>query len=231
MEYNVSELFYSIQGEGPHVGRPSVFLRFSGCNLRCKWGDNLCDTPYTSWYPETNKWTFERVLKEVQNISGGCKNLIITGGEPTLQVGLNVLVDKFKELGFVIDLETNGTREVPSGFDCIICSPKLSCSIPVGDKYENRHRVEIGEISKCINPENPAIYLKFVVGKATSIDEINALVLKLGFPPNRVYLMPEGLTPEQLHQTTPLVVKLAMQNGYIFTPRLHILIWGSKRGV
>src|SRR5690348_5579341 len=77
-ELKIAELFYSIQGEGSLVGVPSVFVRTSGCNLRCRW----CDTPYTSWQPEGTDWTIERILDEVNAYPA--RHVVVTGGEPMI---------------------------------------------------------------------------------------------------------------------------------------------------
>ena len=117
--YRVNEIFYTLQGEGAHSGIPAVFVRFSGCNLRCPW----CDTDFA----EYQEMTAEEIVKEVQALydvpNERHKMCVLTGGEPSLQVDEG-LVNALHEAGFYICIETNGTRPLPKGIDWITCSPK-----------------------------------------------------------------------------------------------------------
>lgn len=111
----VNEIFYSIQGEGTYTGYPAIFVRFSGCNLKCQ----FCDTNFAE-YTEMNE---HEIVLEVMKQSSSCKFVVLTGGEPTLQVNsklLGLLHDK----GYYIAMETNGTNEIPAGVDWVTCSPK-----------------------------------------------------------------------------------------------------------
>lgn len=113
--YRVNEIFYSIQGEGRWAGRAAVFVRFSGCNLKCP----FCDTDFTAY----REMTANDILGEVSAVGGDCRFIVITGGEPTLQVDAK-LVDLLHERGYYLAMETNGTHPVPKGIDWITCSPK-----------------------------------------------------------------------------------------------------------
>ena len=117
--YRVNEIFYTLQGEGAHNGIPAVFVRFSGCNLRCPW----CDTDFT----DSNEMTAEQIVAEVVELydipNERHKMCVLTGGEPSLQVD-KTLIDALHEAGFYIGIETNGTRPLPEGIDWITCSPK-----------------------------------------------------------------------------------------------------------
>jgi len=117
--YKVHEIFYTLQGEGAHSGIPAVFVRFSGCNLRCPW----CDTEFEGY----KEMTAEQIVSEIQNLydipNVRRKMCILTGGEPTLQVDKQ-LIDTIHAAGFYIGIETNGTRPIPDGIDWITCSPK-----------------------------------------------------------------------------------------------------------
>ena len=113
--YRVNEIFYSIQGEGRWAGRAAVFVRFSGCNLKCP----FCDTDFTAY----REMTANDILGEVSAVGGDCRFIVITGGEPTLQVDTK-LVDLLHERGYCLAMETNGTHPVPEGIDWITCSPK-----------------------------------------------------------------------------------------------------------
>lgn len=117
--YKVHEIFYTLQGEGAHSGIPAVFVRFSGCNLRCPW----CDTEFEGY----KEMTAEQIVSEIQNLydipNVRRKMCILTGGEPTLQADKQ-LIDAIHAAGFYIGIETNGTRPMPDGIDWITCSPK-----------------------------------------------------------------------------------------------------------
>ena len=119
MLYKVNEIFYTLQGEGAHSGIPAVFVRFSGCNLRCPW----CDTEFA----EYSEMTAEEIVKEVQDLydipNERHKMCVLTGGEPSLQVD-EALIEALHQAGFYICIETNGTRPLPKGIDWITCSPK-----------------------------------------------------------------------------------------------------------
>lgn len=113
MSLNVNEIFYSLQGEGGRVGQASIFIRLAKCNLAC----DFCDTDFERGV----KMSVEEVLAEIEKY--GCKWIIWTGGEPTLQL-TDAIVTRFKEEGYLQAIETNGTRRVPAGIDYITCSPK-----------------------------------------------------------------------------------------------------------
>ena len=117
--YKVHEIFYTLQGEGAHSGIPAVFVRFSGCNLRCPW----CDTEFEGY----REMTAEQIVSEIQNLydipNVRRKMCVLTGGEPALQADKQ-LIDAIHAAGFYIGIETNGTRPIPDGIDWITCSPK-----------------------------------------------------------------------------------------------------------
>ena len=122
--YKVHEIFFTLQGEGAHSGIPAVFVRFSGCNLRCPW----CDTDFEGY----TEMTADQIIAEMQDLydvpNERRKMCVLTGGEPTLQVD-QPLIDALHEAGFYICIETNGTRVVPQGIDWITCSPKEGTSL------------------------------------------------------------------------------------------------------
>ena len=113
MKLFVNEVFYSLQGEGGRIGKPSIFIRLSKCNMRC----SFCDTEF--YYGE--ELTLEAIIDQIEKF--GCKWIIWTGGEPTLQL-TEEIVTYFKDRGYLQAIETNGTRKVPIGIDYITCSPK-----------------------------------------------------------------------------------------------------------
>ena len=117
--YRVHEIFYTLQGEGAHTGIPAVFIRFSGCNLRCPW----CDTDFEG-FTEMSAEQIVAEAKELYDIPNERRKMVVlTGGEPALQVD-EALVEALHQAGFYICIETNGTRPLPAGIDWITCSPK-----------------------------------------------------------------------------------------------------------
>lgn len=240
---NISELFFSIQGEGKRTGVPSFFIRTNNCNLRCMFASgNLCDTPYTSWTPEDEhnigELSIDDIINEYKN--SGAVDAVITGGEPTLQYDeLTDLCYKLKNLGAYITLETNGTRDglFLEYIDLISVSPKLKSSIPFDTKYEkmhlqNRINLDVLKIYHDYNVKgNKSIQWKFVYCNEKDIDEIIQLQQKVGFVNRDIYLMPEGITEKDISAKRKELVDVCKKYSFNYTERLHILIWGSKRGV
>ena len=116
-KYKVNEIFYSLQGEGRWAGRAAIFLRFSGCNLKCP----FCDTDFG----DSCEMDENEILKAVKTVGGKCKFIVLTGGEPTLQVDES-LVSTLHQEGYYLSMETNGTHPIPQGIDWITCSPKIA---------------------------------------------------------------------------------------------------------
>lgn len=223
------EVFASIQGEGASQGIPSTFVRLAVCNLRCSW----CDTAYT--------WDWNRYEKADQTIAVSPQELVdaiaafpprsvvITGGEPLLQRRQLVpLAKQLVERGFRIEVETNGTvtpgplSEFVAQFNV---SPKLQSS---------------GNVAlKTLRPavlrtfSDPAVnaFAKFVVTHPEDIDEVDAVVREAAFRPEQVILMPQGTTAAELNDRGRWVADACVARGYRFSTRLHIYLWGDKRGV
>ena len=122
--YRINEIFYSLQGEGFWTGTPMVFLRFSGCNLKCP----FCDTDHSGY----REMCAEEIVEEVVKVEGECRRVCITGGEPSLQLD-KALVDALHEIGCKVHVETNGTRVLPEGVDWVTVSPKSDVDGLKGD--------------------------------------------------------------------------------------------------
>jgi len=239
----ISELFYSLQGEGKRIGVPSFFIRTNGCNLRCKFsGGNLCDTPYTSWNPEDEnnigELSVDNIISEYKN--SGADEVVITGGEPALQHDeLADLCSKLKVLDAYITLETNGTRagQFLEYIDLISVSPKLKSSIPFDTNQEKMHtqnRINLNVLKAYQDitiKRNKDIQWKFVYCDINDIEEILLLQKEIGFFSKDVYLMPEGLTDLDISVKRKELAGVCKKYRFNYTERLHILIWGSKRGV
>jgi 7-carboxy-7-deazaguanine synthase len=225
----VSEIFYSIQGEGELTGVPSVFIRTSGCNLRCQW----CDTPYASWNPEGKKRTVEEIFREVSTLPA--KHAVLTGGEPMLAPDLPDLAQCLTDLGWHITIETAATLP-PRGISCHLASlsPKLSNSVPQHDPtWRTKHealRLQPDVIRQWM--DHCPWQLKFVVSTDEDLAEIEALIESIDrpIPPHKILLMPEGRTSEELRQRDAWLVELCKTKGYRYCRRLHIDLFGNKRG-
>src|SRR3977135_3755254 len=183
-ELKIAELFYSIQGEGALVGVPSVFVRTSGCNLRCEW----CDTPYTSWHPEGEDWPLERIEGEVRAFAA--RHVVVTGGEPMIAPEIVALTERLHALALHITIETAGTVFAPVTCDLMSISPKLANSPPAGPwgAQHERTRIQPGVVRE-LTSRYPH-QLKFVVMRPEDLDEIACLVKDFGVDRGSVVLMP-----------------------------------------
>jgi 7-carboxy-7-deazaguanine synthase len=239
----ISEIFYSIQGEGKRLGVPSFFIRTNICNLRCMFtSTNLCDTSYTSWTPEDEKnigeMSIENIITEYKNCN--IRDVVITGGEPAIQADeLTKLCKELKSLNAFITLETNGTiiNNFVNYVDLISISPKLSSSTPYDTKFEKMHssnRINI-EVLKKYNILSSQgkfdIQWKFVYCNQKDILEIKELQNSINIPDNKIFLMPEGINENDINKRRLETVEMCLKHGFNFTDRLHIIIWGNKRGV
>jgi len=225
----ISEIFYSIQGEGRLVGMPSVFIRTSGCNLRCAW----CDTPYTSWRPEGKPWSLSKILRKVATYPA--RHVVITGGEPLLTPEVVELSAAVKQAGLHLTIESAATVFQPVLCDLISLSPKLSHSTPwkrANGRFAQMHernRLHIDVIQKFIDAYDYQI--KFVVNQLQDFAEIDEILRQLWHPdPARVLIMAQGKTRAELSKKTNWIVESCKQHGYGFTPRLHIDLFGNRRG-
>lgn len=211
------------------VGTPSVFVRASGCNLRCAW----CDTPYASWEPEGEEWPAAAILEEVARYPA--RHVVVTGGEPMIMPDVVELTEGLRRGGFHITIETAGTVYQPVACDLMSISPKLSNSTPrerEGGRWAAQHerlRIQPQALRQLM-----AAYpyqLKFVVAEPEDIREIRALVAELGADRSRVLLMAEGVEAEQLRRRAAWIIELCKAEGFRYTPRLQIEVWGQRRGV
>ena len=225
----IAEIFYSIQGEGALVGIPSVFIRTSGCNLRCTW----CDTPYTSWSPEGEDFSIDQIAANVAGFHA--HHVVITGGEPMIAPEMARLTHILHDANFHITIETAGTVYAPVACDLMSISPKLSNSVPherEGGRWAAQHdRLRYRpEVLKRLTSEY-AYQLKFVVMSPGDLDEIDEIRDTLAADRQRIILMPEGTSREVLRDRGVWLAEICKANGYRYSPRLHIDLWGNKRGI
>ncbi len=225
----LSELFYSIQGEGKLVGVPSVFVRASGCNLRCTW----CDTPYASWKPDGSETSIAQIVQQAAHFPAN--HIVLTGGEPMIMSEIVPLTQALRER-YHITIETAATVYHPVEMDLASLSPKLSNSTPTerdGGRHAPAHekaRLNIPVIQQFIDAA-PEFQLKFVVSEQKDLEEIDALLAQVrGWKPEDILLMPEGTDQSTLESRAPWISEVCKQRGFRLCPRLHIALYGNKRG-
>ena len=227
----VAEIFYSIQGEGELTGVPSVFIRTSGCNLRCSW----CDTKYASWTPEGSESTIDEITAQVDGYPA--RYVVLTGGEPMVAREIHELARRLKAMGKHITIETAATI-LPEGIPCDLASlsPKLSNSTPdatIAGAWRDRHekrRLQPDIIRDWIQHYN--YQLKFVVASEIDLEEVHDLLATVGaeIAPAKVLLMPEGMDQAVLRQRSLWLVEVCKRHGYRYCDRLHISLFGNTKG-
>ncbi len=227
----ISEIFHSLQGEGELTGVPSVFVRTSGCNLRCNW----CDTPYASWNPEGVQMRVDEILAEVKKHPA--KHVVLTGGEPMVAKEIRELAAALKKFGYHITIESAATI-APEGIACDLASlsPKLKNSGP-DDRLPAAWREKHDALRW--QPEvvkawlaSYGFQLKFVVSSEADVTELEDMLRETDclIPPSKVLLMPEGVSVEALRAKAGWLGELCKVRGYRYAPRLHIELYGNRRG-
>lgn len=226
----VSELFASVQGEGPSAGEPAVFLRLAQCNLHCSW----CDTKYT-WDFETYRYEDQVHVESVRDVAQRLREmlgnrLVVTGGEPLLQTkALAELLAALDGDGApFVEVETNGTIAPSEALALRVnqwnVSPKLANA---GDPERLRSKPDVLGAFLATG----RAYLKLVVGTASDADEAESLVRSLAWPRERVLLMAQASTRKTLAERGPLIAAEALRRGLGYSPRLHVERWDGARGV
>ena len=225
----IAELFHSIQGEGVLAGVPSLFVRTSGCNLRCRW----CDTPYTSWEPEGEEMSIAEIMAWVEGFA--TRFVVLTGGEPMIAPGVIELTKRLRALDRHITIETAGTVFAPVACDLMSISPKLANSTPherAGGRWARKHdklRLQPDVLRQLM--ELCEYQLKFVVSAPEDLDEIRTIIAGVSAEPDHVLLMPEGTTPDTLRERGRWLAEICKTEGFRYGPRLQIELWGDRRGV
>ncbi|MGA3242781.1 MAG: 7-carboxy-7-deazaguanine synthase QueE [Bryobacteraceae bacterium] len=221
----IAELFYSLQGEGSLIGTPSFFIRTSGCNLRCSW----CDTPYTSWQPEGAEMSLDAICAEVHRHPA--RHVVVTGGEPMIAPEMVALTERLRALGMHITVETAGTVFKPVACDLMSISPKLGNSTPEGPwaAQHERLRLQTEVLRKLM--AGYQYQLKFVIARPEDVAEVRSLAEALKAPAERIVLMPEGIDPTRLRERALWLAEICKDDGFRFSPRLHVDLYGNRRGV
>jgi 7-carboxy-7-deazaguanine synthase len=221
----IAEIFYSVQGEGSLAGVPSVFVRTSGCNLRCSW----CDTPYASWNPEGDDWTIEAILAEAARYRPA-RHVVLTGGEPMIAPGISELSRSFHDRGMHITIETAGTVFAPVACDLMSISPKLANSTPAG-AFQQRHerlRMQPAVLNRLMAAHD--YQLKFVIARPEDVEEARTVITAVQAVPSKVILMAEGIREEILNERGAWIAEICKEHGFRFSPRLHVHLYGNRRG-
>jgi 7-carboxy-7-deazaguanine synthase len=221
----IAELFYSLQGEGSLLGVPSFFIRTSGCNLRCAW----CDTPYTSWQPEGSEMSLDAICAELQRTPA--RHVVVTGGEPMIAPEIVTLTERLRALGMHITIETAGTVFKTVACDLMSISPKLANSVPEGAwaAQHERLRLQLDVLRKLMS--GYAYQLKFVIAAPEDLVKLKAVVSALEAPAGNVVLMAEGIDSARLRERGLWLAEICKSEGFRFSPRLHVDLFGNRRGV
>lgn len=241
------EIFHSLQGEGRSIGRPSVFIRASFCNLHCYW----CDTDYTwNWVgspyahqrdadPAYGKFRREEQILDLdiptlleRLAAYPCRNYVFTGGEPLVQEAAWLALMQALDAGVGprphYEIETNGTLFPKPDFlariDQINVSPKLANSrVPEALRRKPEVLAALGATGKAD--------FKFVIAEPEDLDEVLELLALAQIDPGRVFLMPAARTAAELEARQGTVAALALEHGFRYSDRLHLRLYGAKRGV
>jgi 7-carboxy-7-deazaguanine synthase len=225
----VSEIYESTQGEGFLTGTRSVFVRASGCNLRC-W---FCDTPYASWQPEGDDFSVDEIVDQVSRFP--CRHVVLTGGEPMLFAELIPLSERLHDLGYHITIETAGTLFLPVACDLMSISPKLSNSVPEPTQSPRWHkRHQRTQFAADVVQRLVADYryqVKFVVSTQDDVAEVQRYLDKLPqIARSSVMLMPMGTDVTALAEVAEWLQPYCVQAGLHFCARRQIEWFGSVRG-
>lgn len=228
-KYKVTEIFNSIQGEGKFIGKPSTFIRFYGCNESCKW----CDSPYAIKGGEYKEFTYEELTEEIKKIRLiGSDNLVITGGEPLIQLDDEILEKIVDDWDFEsYEIETNG-----------ILLPKINYfnnyNYNISPKLFNDWEIKYKDLNNVL--DRHFLYsdklFKFVAEHGDNREQCLSNILKFidihSLPSDVIYIMTEGTTiEEQTKEKMQADVEFCLKYGFNYTPRLHIMIWDKKRKV
>lgn len=243
----VNEVYTCVQGEGKYTGVPHILIRMSGCALRCMFENSICDTPYSSFNPEKGTYSIETIEKFYVS-NNQIKHTMVTGGGPTLNPNLlRTLVGLAKKYNHFVTVETEGSAFVNTAADFISLSPKLSNSTPrkgvfhtqgtkvtITKEQVDRHETLRKNYSAMLRmiTVHPDYQLKPVINNIEKdMMEVCNIQSMLDAPNNKVWLMPEGITNDQLQRLRPGLIDYCVKHGYNYSDRLHVVAFGNKRGV
>jgi 7-carboxy-7-deazaguanine synthase len=193
--------------------------------LRCVW----CDTPYTSWKAEGEHYPLDEIMEYVTKHSTG--HVVLTGGEPMIAPDTPELTRRLRAAGQHITIETAGTEYAEVECDLVSLSPKLAHSTPREGEWSERHeklRYRPEVLRRLM--ANRSYQLKFVVSSEADLEEIRPIVSELKAAPDRVLLMPEGTDVPTMNERGAWVSEICKREGFRFSPRLHVYLYGNRRG-
>jgi organic radical activating enzyme len=212
----VVELFESIQGEARFAGVPSVFIRTAGCNLQCSW----CDSKF-SWFPAAKvNHVLLTELKELLSIYDD-KHIVITGGEPLIYQKFFGKLIKDTHGRYEFEFETNGTIKPTCKTAYYSVSPKLKSS-------GNKNSIKINVLKEFLKFNS---IFKFVIADEKDWEEMEDIIRQADIPANRVWIMVEGVRNYKIKKGAKKLMPKILENGYNYSPRLQIAIWGKRRAV
>lgn len=216
----IAETFFSVQGEGATAGVPAIFIRLQGCTVGCQW----CDTKY-SWDPAGGREVdLDTLVAEV--LAYPCRRVVITGGEPLESPLFVPVTTALKTREFAIEVETSGTVEPPA-----LPDPTIQWNVSVklaGSGVNEARRINPGAIRGFLQR---GAWWKFVVSDEGDVAEVLGLAERFTLPRERILLQPEALRREELVERSPWVIEACKRHGFRFSPRLHVMTWGARRGV
>lgn len=217
--FRVTEIFLSLQGEGPSAGTPAHFVRLQGCAVGCHW----CDTKYNWDFAGGELLLVEHIWERARAL-GEASMLVVTGGEPLQQPKVERLLAQAVERWERVEVETSGVAPPPLSHPCLYynVSPKLPSATP---RWEETWRHIPGWLAE------PQVTFKIVIGDPPDLDDARRLIGEHAIPPRRVMLMPEGMTEAKLRARAPELAEACKRSGYRLSPRLHVWMWGARRGV
>jgi 7-carboxy-7-deazaguanine synthase len=228
----IAEVYSSIQGEGQFAGVPSVFVRTSGCNLRC-W---FCDTPFTSWKPEGPQISLAELVAQVRAFE--IEHVVLTGGEPLLQPDSVPLCEQLLAAGHFVTIETAGTVFRPAPANLMSISPKLANSTPASvnsadaRRWSQRHdqtRTCPAVIRELIRTGD--YQLKFVIDQPSDVTEVLRWLADWPqIPRDRVWLMPQARTREELQARAQWLEAETTRLRFRYSSRWQIAEFGNVRG-
>ncbi len=221
----VNEIFFSVQGEGASIGRPALFLRLQVCNLTCQW----CDTRYT-WdtaHPDFNQYeelSLDTLLTRLTAYP--CRRLVITGGEPLLHAA--AIEALLGQLGaeWAVEIETNGTL---AGGPLIRSRCQLNISPKLPSARNTVRTIKPAVLRQLAASRDP--WFKFVVADEADYDRMEKIIAECELPAERIIVMPEGQDVASLSKHALLVIERVKESGYRLLPRLHVMLYGNRRGI
>jgi len=244
----IIEIYTAIQSEGSRQGMPTIVIRTTGCTHRCWFGaGGWCDSWYTSIHPEKGKYTFQDIVT-AYNENPNIKEMMLTGGSPTMHSTLvNELTHFAKARGIVITMETEGSHFLQTDYpiDLISLSPKFSNTVPkIGIetpggktvdeamvKQHNKFRLNGDAIRQTLSYHKDYHFKPVWDGTEENMTEIETFRGLAGIPKNKTWLMPAGDTIEALLKSYGPTMTKALEMGYNFTGRAHIIAFNDKREV